>query len=108
VVDHRALIDLGQPVIGRTGQDDAVGPDLDSTIRILVHIDILVDERARHLGNIEPVEDPVVLYGQRLRYAARFAPRQDCIEMLVFARWPVRIEGALRGLAKHALKSAMK
>ena len=62
VPDHGALVDFREPVVRDTGQRDAVGADLEASVRILPHVDIAADQPA---GRRRIIEQP----GGSTRYA---------------------------------------
>ncbi|MGF6604187.1 hypothetical protein P3T23_008942 [Paraburkholderia sp. GAS448] len=100
VINHGALINLGEPVVRPAGKGDTVGADLDAPIRILIHVDVASHQPTVRLCVIEQVDYPVILQRQRTRDAPRFTPRQDGVEILILTQRPVRIEGAPWRLAK--------
>lgn len=104
VLHDRALIDLGQPVIGGVGQGSTIGPQFDPAIRILGHLDVAVDQAAVLGPVLEQVHHLVVLQRQALRHLAPFAPGKDACQILVNTQRPVGIEVAARRLGEAGIE----
>jgi hypothetical protein len=64
VLHDGGRVHLRQPVVTLIGQIDAVGTQLDAAIRILVDVDLAVDQLAVGRRVLEQVDHALVLQGQ--------------------------------------------